>query len=92
MSGLEFFKAAFSSGQMVFVRVRVVPGAGPRTFAFVEHVWRRDGVEVAHHYAPVGDEHGWQTWSRHRVEAGDYTVDVMTPDGRRLAAKSFTVL
>jgi hypothetical protein len=61
---------------------------------FVEHVWYRDGQEVARHYLPIG--HGrpgtrWRTWSRHEVREGEYTVEVLAPDGKLLARRSFTV-
>lgn len=55
-------------------------------------MWTRDGVEIARHYMPVGDDRRWRTWSRHRLEAGHYTVEVFAPDGRRLARKTFTAL
>ena len=32
----------------------------------------------------------WRTWSYHRLEAGEYTVEVFAPDGQRLASRSFT--
>jgi hypothetical protein len=51
----------------------------------------RTAVEIARHYMPVGDDRCWRTWSRHRVEPGRTTVEVFAPDGRRLAAASFTV-
>ena len=37
---------------------------------FIEHVWSRDGVEVARQCLPVGSGRRWRTWSRHTVEAG----------------------
>jgi hypothetical protein len=57
---------------------------------FVEHVWSRDGVEVARHYLPIGADRRWRTWSRHRLGAGDYVVEIFAPDGRRLARHTFT--
>jgi Protein of unknown function (DUF2914) len=58
---------------------------------FIEHVWRRDGIEVARHYLPVGNDRRWRTWSRHRVDPGEYEVTVLGPDGMFLAKTSFTV-
>jgi len=53
-------------------------------------VWTRAGVEVARHYLPTGDEHAWRSWSRHRLEAGEYTVVVLAPNGTQLASRAFT--
>jgi hypothetical protein len=39
---------------------------------------------------PIGEGRCWRTWSYHRLETGDYTVEVFAPDGRRLASRSFT--
>src|SRR5688572_12606773 len=36
---------------------------------FVEHVWFREGVEVARHVLPVGSHRRWRTWSRVMVES-----------------------
>jgi hypothetical protein len=58
---------------------------------FVEHVWYRDGVEVARHYLPVGAGRRWRTWTRHTVSAGEYTVQVLGPDGALLKETRFVV-
>lgn len=58
---------------------------------FVEHVWSRDGVEVARRTLPVGAGRRWRTWSRHVVEEGSYDVRVIGPDGAVLATTSFVV-
>jgi DUF2914 family protein len=57
---------------------------------FLEHVWNRDGVEVLREVMPIGEGRCWRTWSYHRLEAGDYTVEVFAPDGQRLASRTFT--
>jgi hypothetical protein len=57
---------------------------------FLEHVWKRDGVEVLREVMPIGEGRCWRTWSYHRLESGDYTVEVLAPDGRRLAWREFT--
>jgi hypothetical protein len=57
---------------------------------FLEHVWKRDGVEVLREVMPIGEGRCWRTWSYHRLEAGAYTVEVFAPDGQRLAARVFT--
>jgi hypothetical protein len=57
---------------------------------FLEHVWKRDGVEVLREVMPIGEGRCWRTWSYHRLEAGDYTVEVFAPDGQRLAWRTFT--
>ena len=56
---------------------------------FVEHVWLRDGQEVARHYLPVSSGRSWRTWSRHKLQAGDYRVQVLGPDGKELAVSAF---
>jgi hypothetical protein len=77
----------FTAGEQVYAHTTISGhGAG-----FIEHVWTRDGVELARHYMPVGDHHRWRTWSRHRVETGRTTVEVFAPDGRRLASLTFNV-
>jgi hypothetical protein len=58
---------------------------------FVEHVWTRDGVEVARHYLPVGSNRRWRTWSRLTVTPGDYEVRVIGPDGTALRTTRFLV-
>jgi hypothetical protein len=76
----------FRAGQVVYAHSAVSGhGAG-----FIEHVWTRDGVEVARHYMPVGADRRWRTWSRHQLQAGDYQVEVLAPDGRRLGRHAFT--
>jgi hypothetical protein len=76
----------FRAGEVVYAH-SAVSGHGD---GFIEHVWSRDGVEVARHYMPVGSDRRWRTWSRHQLEAGDYVVEVFGPDGRRLARHAFT--
>jgi hypothetical protein len=78
--------APFTAGEHVYAHTAVA-GHGD---GFIEHVWLRDGVEVARHYMPVGSDRRWRTWSRHRLEAGAYVVEMYGPDGKRLAQKSFT--
>ena len=78
----------FAAGEQVYAHSTVAGhGAG-----FIEHVWTRDGVEIARHYMPVGDDRCWRTWSRHRLEAGRYAVEAFGPDGHRLSATSFAVV
>ena len=62
------------------------------TSGFIEHVWYRDGVEVARHYLPVGSGRRWRTWSRHRLLEGSYELRVLGPDGSELASQKFEVL
>ena len=57
---------------------------------FLEHVWKRDGVEVLREVMPIGEGRCWRTWSYHRLTSGDYTVEVFAPDGKRLAWRAFT--
>lgn len=78
----------FAAGEQVYAHVTI----GGHGAGFVEHVWTHDGEEIGRHYMPVGDDRCWRTWSRHRVEPGCTTVQVFAPDGRRIAAATFTVL
>jgi hypothetical protein len=84
--GGENPESPFRAGEMVYAHSAVAgQGAG-----FVEHVWTCDGVEVARHYMPIGTDRRWRTWSRHRLQAGDYVVEVFAPDGRSLGRHTFT--
>ena len=84
--GRESPENPFRAGDTIYAHTTISGhGAG-----FIEHVWMRDGVEVARHYLPTGDEHAWRSWSRHRLEAGEYVVDVFSPNGTRLASRAFT--
>jgi Protein of unknown function (DUF2914) len=84
--GRESPESPFRAGDSVYAHTTVSGhGAG-----FIEHVWTRAGVEVARHYLPTGDEHAWRSWSRHRLEAGEYAVEVLAPNGTRLAFRQFT--
>jgi hypothetical protein len=58
---------------------------------FVEHVWTRDGAEVARQYLPVGSHRRWRTWSRLTVQPGSWQVRVVGPDGTVLRQTSFLV-
>ena len=78
--------APFTAGEQVYAHTAIAGyGAG-----FIEHVWTRDGEEVARHYMPIGDDRRWRTWSRHRLATGAYRVELYGPDGRQLLAKSFS--
>ncbi len=85
--GGESAEVPFSAGEQVYAHTAI----GGHGDGFIEHVWLRDGVEVARHYMPVGSDRRWRTWSRHRLEAGTYLVEMFGPDGKRLACKSFSV-
>ena len=77
------------------------PAAGDTVYAWmlikgfggdsVEHVWIRDGVEVARHAISVGSAKRWRSWSHHKVRAGSYEVRVVAADGTELAKQAFTV-
>ena len=83
--GRESPESPFRAGDTVYAHT-TVSGHGS---GFIEHVWTRDGVEVARHYLPTGDEHAWRSWSRHRLESGAYAVEVLAPNGARLAYRQF---
>lgn len=85
--GRESPESPFRAGDTLYAHTTIAGhGAG-----FIEHVWTKAGVEVARHYLPTGDEHAWRSWSRHRIEAGHYAVDVRAPNGTRLAYRTFVV-
>ncbi len=74
------------AGQTVVAWSEVTgPGGG-----FVEHVWYRDGEEVAHHYLPLNGRPHAHAWSRHKLEEGEYRVEVVAPDGKCLRELRFT--
>jgi hypothetical protein len=76
------------AGQTIYAFTEVSgPGGG-----FVEHVWSCNGKEVARHYLPLGQSKRWRTWSRHKLTAGYYHVEVFAPDGTSLQEGSFSVL
>lgn len=76
-----------AAGQTIYAFTTVTgPGGG-----FVEHVWTRDGKEVSHQYLPVGQSKRWRTWSRHKLVAGQYSVQVLGPKGVVLQETSFEV-
>jgi hypothetical protein len=76
-----------TAGQTIFAFTTVTgPGGG-----FVEHVWTRDGKEVSHQYLPIGQSKRWRTWSRHKLTAGQYNVQVLGPKGVVLQETSFEV-
>jgi hypothetical protein len=83
--GRESPGSPFRAGDTVYAHT-TVSGHGS---GFIEHVWTRDGVEVARHYLPTGDEHAWRSWSRHRLASGPYAVEVLAPNGTRLAYRQF---
>ncbi len=58
---------------------------------FIEHVWSRDGVEIARQVLPVGSGRRWRSWSRHTVKPGSYEVRLIGPDGTVLGKTRFEV-
>ena len=76
----------FLAGETVYAHTKIACFRD----GFLEHVWKRDGIEVLREVMPIGEGRCWRTWSYHRVESGDYTVEVIAPDGQRLASRSFT--
>ncbi len=76
----------FLAGETVYAHTKIACFRD----GFLEHVWKRDGIEVLREVMPIGEGRCWRTWSYHRLESGDYTVEVFAPDGQRLASRSFT--
>ena len=76
----------FRAGETIYAHTKLASFRD----GFLEHVWKRDGVEVLREVMPIGEGRCWRTWSYHRLESGDYTVEVFAPDGQRLASRSFT--
>ena len=74
-------------GQTVYAFTQVRgPGGG-----YVEHVWIRDGKEVSRQYFSVGQSKRWRTWSKHKVAAGRYHVEVLDQGGTCLQKIDFEV-
>lgn len=59
--------------------------------ATLDHVWLRDGKEVARHTMKIGSPKRWRSWSHMRLRAGSYEVKVIGPDGVELAKQEMTV-
>ena len=76
----------FLAGETVYAHTKIACFRD----GFLEHVWKRDGIEVLREVMPIGEGRCWRTWSYHRLSSGDYTVEVFAPDGQRLASRSFT--
>jgi hypothetical protein len=77
----------FAAGERVVAFSVITPARS----GFVQHVWYRDGEEVARHDLPVGAGRRWRTWSRHQVGPGLYTVQIIAADGEVLLEKTFEV-
>lgn len=76
------------SGQTIYAVTEVTgPGGG-----FVEHVWTCNGKEVARHYLPIGQSKRWRTWSRHKVAAGQYHLQILAQNGTQLREATFEVV
>ena len=78
----------FRAGETVYAHTKLASFRD----GFLEHVWRRDGVEVMREVMPIGEGRCWRTWSYHVLAAGAYTVEVFAPDGARLAWRAFNAL
>jgi hypothetical protein len=76
------------AGQLIYA-VTESSGSGG---GFVEHVWTCNGKEVSHHYLPIGQSKRWRTWSKHKVAAGHYHVEVLGQNGARLQEADFEVV
>jgi len=75
------------AGQTLYAVTEITgPGGG-----FVEHVWTCNGKEVARHYLPVGQSKRWRTWSRHKVAAGQYHLEILAQNGAQLKEATFDV-
>jgi hypothetical protein len=76
------------AGQTLYAVTEVTgPGGG-----FVEHVWTCNGKEVARHYLPIGQSKRWRTWSRHKVAAGQYHLQILAQNGSQLREATFEVV
>ena len=78
----------FRAGETVYAHTKLASFRD----GFLEHVWKRDGVEVLREVMPIGEGRCWRTWSYHVLGAGAYTVEVFAPDGARLAWRAFKPL
>jgi hypothetical protein len=78
----------FRAGETVYAHTKLASFRD----GFLEHVWKRDGVEVLREVMPIGEGRCWRTWSYHVLAAGAYTVEVFAPDGALLAWRAFNAL
>ena len=78
----------FRAGETVYAHTKLASFRD----GFLEHVWKRDGIEVLREVMPIGEGRCWRTWSYHLLATGAYTVEVFAPDGARLAWRTFNAL
>ena len=78
--------STFAVGDTVWAWTRVTGANGTK----VTHVWKKDGKEVWKAYLNIKSKR-WTTYSRRKVKAGSYTVDVVSADGAVLGSVAFTV-
>jgi hypothetical protein len=78
----------FRAGETVYAHTKLASFRD----GFLEHVWKRDGVEVLREVMPIGEGRCWRTWSYHVLAAGAYSVEVFAPDGALLAWRAFNSL
>jgi hypothetical protein len=76
----------FTAGTKVWVWSSIKGQKG----ATVKHVWKR-GDKVLWEMTFEAKSNRYRTWSRHKVKAGEYTVEVQTEEGEVLGSTSFTV-
>jgi hypothetical protein len=77
---------SFTAGTKVWVWSNITGAKGEN----VKHVWKR-GDKVLWEMEFTAKSSRYRTWSRHKVKAGEYTVEVQTEDGSVLGTVSFTV-
>lgn len=77
---------SFAAGEKIWAWSRIT-GANGTT---VKHVWKKDGAEVWSATLEIKSNR-WTTYSRRKVSAGQYEVEVRGEDGTSLGTVSFTV-
>lgn len=77
---------SFAAGDTVWAWTRVTGANGTK----VTHVWKKDGKQAWKATLRIGSNR-WTTYSRRKVTAGAYSVEVVAADGTVLGTVEFTV-
>lgn len=77
-----------ADAEEAFCHIRVHNSGEPTTVTFL---WLRNGEEYFRFEANVGTSANWRTYSSVTPRPGDWTVQILGPQGNILQEKSFSV-
>lgn len=84
-SAVESFSPSDGQG---YLFTRIANDGAPTQITVV---WRYEGTVHAEVDLDVGKSPGWRTWSSANLKPGDWTVELLDPEGVVLAQESFVV-